>query len=386
MDIDTRPRPLPTHRPHHHPRTVAAAAAWSAGCAALALWWLVRPGDYVLDDGISPTPSSPLALVEPRPAAAALLVLGLLGVPLAIALGRLRAGDRARGPLLAAGGVVTIVLGVLVPDVQLLSFLGYAMALAGPPVLVVLLAVGARRSPRNLLALAAVGAAITIGVLAGEIGSPTVEMLRGIRGGLERVGPRPLVLAVMLLGGVLFGALILAAARRGAAVGPIAPDPWQRRGRVATWVAAACPLPYVLVRMTWLTPWPLGAPGGVEALDGGIRVFGLLLGLAALGGSVLTVGLISRWGEVFPRWIPGLRGRPVPVAAAVVPAGIVSAVLCAASVSLVMMSLQGSPWLVLLIPAPVWGPALGIAALAYHRRRTAGAPGPASAADPLAAR
>ncbi|WP_165959510.1 hypothetical protein [Nonomuraea longispora] len=26
---------------------------------------------------------------------------------------------------------------------------------------------------------------------------------------------------------------------------------------------------------------------------------------------MLTLGLIGRWGEVFPRWIPMLRGRPV---------------------------------------------------------------------------
>ena len=27
-------------------------------------------------------------------------------------------------------------------------------------------------------------------------------------------------------------------------------------------------------------------------------------------------------------------------------------------------------WLLLMIPAPVWGPALGLATYAYHRRRT----------------
>jgi hypothetical protein len=124
--------------------------------------------------------------------------------------------------------------------------------------------------------------------------------------------------------------------------------------------------------MTWLTPWPLGVPDG-QSLGGGVRVFGLLLGLAALGGALLTLRLVARWGEVFPAWLPGLRGRPVPVLAAVLPAGVVSVVLCAASVSLVLLSAQaGMAWLVLLIPAPVWGPALGLATLAYHRRRTEG--------------
>jgi hypothetical protein len=198
-------------------------------------------------------------------------------------------------------------------------------------------------------------------------------MLRDIRDGAARVGVRPLLLAGMVLGGLLFGRLALDAGRRSATpTRPrTGPDRWERWGRVATWVAAACPLPYALLRMTWLTPWPLGAPGGAAALDGGVRVFGLLLGLAAFGGAVLTVGLVSRWGEVFPHWIPWLRGRPVPVAAAVVPATVVSVALCAASVSLVMISAQeDAPWLVLAIPAPIWGPALALATFAYHRRRT----------------
>ena len=356
----------------------ALAAAWSVVCAALGLWWLLDPGAYPLDPG--PTgPSgqaqSLVGLLAPRAAAAAFLALGLLGVPLAGALTGLRPSAPARRPLLAAGATLALVLGVLVPDVRLLSILGYALALAGPPVLVVLLVVGARRSPVNWVVLAVIGIGVLAGVLAGQIGEPTLTMLRGIRDGASRLGLDPLVLALMVLGGALFGALTVRAADRTA--GPSSADRadrarrLERWGVVATWVAAVCPLPYALLRMTWLTPWPLGAPGGADGIDGGIRVFGLLLGFAAFGGALLTVGLVSRWGEVFPRWLPGLRGRPVPVAAAVVPAGLVSAVLCAAAVSLVMMSLQdGFGWLVLAIPAPIWGPALGLATYAYYRRRT----------------
>jgi hypothetical protein len=36
-----------------------------------------------------------------------------------------------------------------------------------------------------------------------------------------------------------------------------------------------------------------------------------------LGLALLTVGLIRPWGEVFPRWMPALGGRRVPVAFAV---------------------------------------------------------------------
>lgn len=40
--------------------------------------------------------------------------------------------------------------------------------------------------------------------------------------------------------------------------------------------------------------------------------------LATMGalGSLLTLGLVRRWGEVFPRWMVGLRGRRVPLSRA----------------------------------------------------------------------
>jgi hypothetical protein len=59
------------------------------------------------------------------------------------------------------------------------------------------------------------------------------------------------------------------------------------------------------------------------------------------------------------------------VAAAVVPAGLVATALCAGAVSLAVMAVRdASPGLLLFIPAPVWGPALLLAAYAYYRGRT----------------
>ncbi len=128
-----------------------------------------------------------------------------------------------------------------------------------------------------------------------------------------------------------------------------------------------------LIRATWLTPWPLGLPAGMAAdLVGPLRLQGLLLGGAALAGAVLTVGLIARWGEVWPRWMPGLGGRPVPVAAAAVPGAVVALLLCSASVPMAMMTVAagtGDAWLQLVLPLPLWGAALGAATLAYVLRR-----------------
>lgn len=351
-----------------------AAILWSIACAAAGLWWLLDPEAYLLTTADPEAPAGVLPMILPAAASLALVLLGLAGIPLAVGLGRLTR-DRAPAPrtLLLAGAAYAVVFGIVVPDVQLFAFLGYATALTAPLLMVGVLAAGVRRYPRNLIPLTVIGTAIAIGVLTGYVGEPTLQMFQQIAAGVDRLGPRPLVLALLVTGGVLFALLTMIGAGHG--------DRWPHTragrarlvgwGRAATWVAAACPLPYGLIRMTWLTPWPQGAPGGPDAIGDGVRVFGILLGLAALGGGVLTIGLIARWGEVFPAWLPLLRGRPVPVMAAVVPATAVSATLCGSAVSMVMMAVgDGSGWLIAAIPVPVWGPALALATYAYYRRRT----------------
>lgn len=368
-----RPRPHVSDPPAPSRRLVAAATAWSAVAVALGLWWLLDPAAYPLGPRLSEDPSGLVQLVPRAVVATTLLVLGVAGAPLATGLGRVTGDRRGRRALLAAGAGYAVVLVVLVPDVQVLAVLGYLVALSAPLVVVALLTAGARRHPRNLIPLAVIGAAVLVGVLTGHIGAPTLELLGEIRDGFGRVGLRPVVLAVLVGGGALFGLLTLSAAGRREACSPERAARLDRWGRVATYVAAASPVPYAAVRMTWLTPWPQGAPGGAEAIDPGIRVFGLLLGLAAVGGAILTLGLVRPWGEVFPSWLPRLRGRPVPVTAAVLPATVVCLALLASSVSLVMLAVAADAgWLVAAIPAPVWGPALGLATYAYYRRRTAG--------------
>jgi hypothetical protein len=353
-----------------------ATASWSAGCAALGLWWSLDPDAYLLDGGMSAEPTSLIMVVPAEAAAAAFLALGLLGIVVAIALGRLDLRTPWRGVLLTIGAVYGVTFAVLVPDAQVLAILGYALALLGPPILVLVLAAGARRSRWNVAVLVVIGTAVAVGAVTGQIGGPTLALLEQMRDAPGRTLLRALTLLAMLLGGLLFAAHTAVAGRR--SIGDRDPVGQRRAaarlhrwGRVATWIAAISPMPYVLIRATWLTPWPLGAPGGDSGLDSGIRLFGLLLGLAAVAGAALTLGLVYRWGEVWPDWLPALRGRPVPVLAAVIPAAVVSVALCAAAISLVVMSTQdGAGWLVFAIPAPVWGPALALATYAYYRRRT----------------
>ena len=61
--------------------------------------------------------------------------------------------------------------------------------------------------------------------------------------------------------------------------------------------------------------------------ESGMWISGLFLATFGLVGAVLMLGLVQRWGEVFPRWMIGLAGRRVPIALAVVPASIVSVLL-----------------------------------------------------------
>ncbi len=152
-----------------------------------------------------------------------------------------------------------------------------------------------------------------------------------------------------------------------------------------TLIAAAGPLPYGLIRATWLTPWPLMGPSG-EALPAETRIWGLLLGGGALLGVVLTIGLIRPWGVRFPRWMPRLAGRPVPVAAAAVPGGVVAGLVCASALPMLRLTLTGPDGSVfgdlsagqavlatLIFPLWIWGPALALAVWGYvgHRREIA---------------
>jgi hypothetical protein len=99
------------------------------------------------------------------------------------------------------------------------------------------------------------------------------------------------------------------------------------------------------------------------------------------------LGLVQRWGEVFPRWLIGLAGRRVPIALAVVPASLASVLLIVGGIgiwtglaqmvaNLVASGAEGIEIIGAIIfqlgPTllfPVWGAALAVATLGYYYRR-----------------
>lgn len=114
--------------------------------------------------------------------------------------------------------------------------------------------------------------------------------------------------------------------------------------------------------------------------------------------ALLAFGLIAGWGEVWPQWIPRLRGRPVPVLAAVIPAGLGATIHTgmwswAAITEAFGRTTQWRPllppdnpmtlhdWHAALLaaayaPLVLWGPLLGWLTVAYWRRRAKHAPRP----------
>ncbi|MFC0508202.1 hypothetical protein [Micromonospora costi] len=151
-----------------------------------------------------------------------------------------------------------------------------------------------------------------------------------------------------------------------------------RWGRWAVGVAAAIPLAYAVTRFAWAVGVPLGISREflTEMQDNGAVWAGLGLGAFATVGAVLTLGLVQRWGERFPRWMVGLAGRRVPVKLAVIPATLVAVAVTAATLGLMgdpqFWTLGGEGFNLASGPMllwPAWGPALGLATYAYHLRR-----------------
>ncbi|MBG6064868.1 hypothetical protein [Micromonospora ureilytica] len=133
----------------------------------------------------------------------------------------------------------------------------------------------------------------------------------------------------LVVGGALFAGLANASGpRRGPAAVGYRPVPrWTRR-----WAYVAVTLPVV----GWAVPhglWVLGVPVGISARELNdieqnlSTATGLAITLVPPLAGLLVLGLVQRWGQEFPLWVPGLRGRQVPRRLAVIPAGVVALTL-----------------------------------------------------------
>ena len=210
---------------------------------------------------------------------------------------------------------------------------------------------------------------------------PDVRLLQnaayGLHGYFGLVDAALLHQLLCLCGGLLLACTGLAVLRR-----PGRSINWLRIGRWATVVAVLAPLPYAIQRAAWNLGIPLGVSeqfvldlaADLEAKNV-TPILAYSLSWSAVLGSLLTLGLVMRWGEVLPAWVPVLGGRRVPVLLAVVPGLTMSVVITIAGATVMRFAVQdafddgidgavvpGLLWL-------PWGLALGVATLAYWRRR-----------------
>jgi hypothetical protein len=162
-----------------------------------------------------------------------------------------------------------------------------------------------------------------------------------------------------------------------------------RWGRIALYVAMVPPVFYAFTRYAWALGFPLGMSEEYwrRGQESGTWIAGLFLANFGLLGAILMLGLVQRWGEVFPRWMIGLAGRRVPIALAVIPASLVSVLLVVGGITIGSdlnqmvanfaavgaedveiigaIIFQIGPTLLF----PFWGVALAVATLGYYYRR-----------------
>jgi hypothetical protein len=293
-------------------------------------------------------------------------VTALAGVAAGIAGLAGALGVRAR---IWAAVLQLIVFGLVLQSSGTLSVVGYLVAMAMPLAVVVLLVQVVRkyRVLRWTLGVPALAALLVGAILARE---PLAGVVVGISSGFARESVTVLASLLLIAVGTVWAAVGFQALA-GTSVLDRATAWVLRHRRAITIVAATGPLPYALIRLTWLTPWPQLAMG---ELDLSTRIWGLTLSSGAWLGFFLTIGLIRPWGEVFPRWMPGLAGRRVPISAAVVPGGVIAATLTFAAVPMLFLfagqGVGSFVYSAITFPCWYWGPALALAVWGYAAHRT----------------
>jgi hypothetical protein len=338
-------------RTSQHMVALGTAAVWSALCAAVGMLWVTAAAPYPFGPDIDVQADlSILGFVDPVVAGWMAVTFGVAGVTLAFAMSRPRPARSARTWLLISAWGSAFLLAAVIPDYRLLVLTAYA------PIFL--------------------------------IGAPLGMLPDGVSI-LDGVSPPVVGQAVSLVGGIAWAMAARSFARRWTADRcATCGRAWtnydvaraRRWGARAVAVAVVVPLFYAATRYAWAVGIPFGVSDEFlrQGDTTGMWVAGAALATLAVLGAILTVGLVARWGEVFPAWLPLIGSRPVPVMLAVAPALIVAALVTSAGLMFVRVVLRDgferfgtenwgavAPELVW----PIWGVALAAAALAYRRRR-----------------
>jgi hypothetical protein len=327
-----------------------AASAWSLAYAALGIYWKLEGRGFPFGEN-DPTNISILNRLTPEVGAPVINVLGFAAAGVAVCMAQMQGQGISRVLLIGFGLTISLALLFIIPDYRVLMAVAYG----------VVFVVGAPFNwpPANYSDI---------------ITWPVINQF------------------ILLLGGLLWAASTLAYQRKTkfacgncgrSDIRPVWKTPWGagRWGKWATYIAFFIPLIYSITRWAWALGIPLGITEELlrEGQGSGMWLAGAALATVSLVGAVLTLGLIQRWGEIFPAWVPLLRGKSVPLALAVIPATLISILIIAAGVMFIRLTLAGvfdeffgpgnpatyAPELLW----PIWGFSLGAASLAYYFRR-----------------
>ena len=339
-----------------------AAVAWSLIYTALGIYWAVSGRGFPF------TPATVSDVMAPLLGrfgqGVAWIVVMMAGIPAAAMGAAMLRGVRSRALrslFITAGALLAGVLLLLMTSLNLLVMLGYI------PYVIRGLFTGDEIGQRYLMGLTQWA---------------TIHQLLCLIGGF-------LWLAATVCYGRRSAGACLYCGRQDDPQGWQKPELAARWGRIAVVVSMVAPLFYALTRYAWALGLPLGMSEEYlrQGQESGMWISGLFLATFGLVGAVLMLGLVQRWGEVFPRWMIGLAGRRVPIALAVIPASLVSVLLIVGGIGIwsglnqMVVNLvtggaenkeiigeiifQVGPTLLF----PVWGVALAVATLGYYYRR-----------------
>ncbi|MGE5464124.1 MAG: hypothetical protein ACM3PS_12255 [Syntrophothermus sp.] len=331
-----------------------AAVAWSLFYAALGGYWVVsgRGFPYLPENG-----SNYLGPVVGKfgPGLAWIFVV-MAGLPAAAAGVAMLRGVRVfRRLLIIAGATLAGVLLLFMTDINLLILLGY--------------------TPYGMVKLLS-GAEFGRVYLKMWSQWTVVHQLLCLIGGFLWLG------ATVSYARRSEDACLYCGRRGNGPEGWTSPDHAARWGRIAVYVAMIVPVLYAITRYAWALGIPLGMSQEHlrQGQESGTWISGLFLATFGLVGAALMLGLVQRWGEVFPRWMIGLAGRRVPIALAVIPASIVSVLLMVGGITIWSSYSQmsdaaaasGQDIRIVVGPAAlflIWGAALAVGTMGYYFRR-----------------
>ncbi|WP_143741378.1 hypothetical protein [Paramicrobacterium agarici] len=301
--------------------TMFAALVWSISLVAASVLWLTGLVDAPFAD-FSPGDFS--ALIDALPGPFAAVLLGIVGVIVtAVAAWALSRAEPPIAVLAVVAGALTVFSTVIVADAKVMAVIGYALSF--------------RLVPLD--------------------GATTLQF------------------------GMLLGSAVWIAAAVCAPAGRLVPIEG-RRASMLEWAAVAVavvvPLLYAAVRFAWAAGIPLGISDEMlaDGQESGLWTVGLGLASVATAVALLTLGLVQRWGERVPHWVPALGGRRIPVALAAVPVTIGGLAIFAGGVMFVRVAMSGSlplseNWSTIgpELLWPLWAIALAVALAGYVRRR-----------------